>query len=206
MNTITEHIGNSWLFTSPAPLAAALLILGADMALTLVHSIQELKGKLWRYFGAIAGVRVPDTLGRLVFFVVLTGALWLLAVIGIGGWLPDWDANTRLAGWTLGALIGARVADTWFSHISLARKGFTPNPGLPSTRYYLAEAAILTFLFSPALLAHKLGTLVGMGGATLFFLGVIPLLRLLRALSIFSAAEQWHAGEAPPRPAPIWTA
>ena len=39
------------------------LILIADLAFTLLHSWQELKGDgapLWRNFGAIVGIAIPD--------------------------------------------------------------------------------------------------------------------------------------------------
>ena len=56
-----------------APLLALILV--ADFAITSLHSYQELKGvgaPLWRNFGAIAGLDVPDRLGFLFFTVVLT--------------------------------------------------------------------------------------------------------------------------------------
>jgi hypothetical protein len=36
-----------------------ILLQLADAALTLAHSIEELKGRLADYFGAIVGVRIP---------------------------------------------------------------------------------------------------------------------------------------------------
>ena len=69
-----------------------VLILVADFVITLLHSYQEWKGAgapLWRNFGAIVGVKIPDLLGFLVFTAGLTLALWALALIGIAG-LPRW--------------------------------------------------------------------------------------------------------------------
>lgn len=48
---------------SAHPLTFLLVLQAADVALTLVHSLQELKGRLWDYFGAIVGVRIPKWVG-----------------------------------------------------------------------------------------------------------------------------------------------
>jgi hypothetical protein len=49
-------------------LAAIVLLQIVDWALTLGHSVEELKGRLADYFGAIAGVRIPPRVGVVVFF------------------------------------------------------------------------------------------------------------------------------------------
>lgn len=54
---------------------ALVLILVVDLGLTLVHSVQELKGKLWRYFGAIEGFKILDKFGFSIFFLGLTTSL-----------------------------------------------------------------------------------------------------------------------------------
>jgi hypothetical protein len=65
-----------------------LLILVVDFAITSLHSYQEWKGvgaPLWRNFGAIAGLDVPDRLGFLFFTVVLTVVLFAIGFVGITG-------------------------------------------------------------------------------------------------------------------------
>jgi hypothetical protein len=74
---------------------ALLLILGANWAFTLIHILQEWKSEkapLWRVFGAVVGVRVPNWLGFVFFTVVLTAFLWLLGLAAIAGWLVGWLA------------------------------------------------------------------------------------------------------------------
>ena len=36
------------------------VVLAVNIGLTLVHSFQELRGRLWSYFGWIAGLHFPD--------------------------------------------------------------------------------------------------------------------------------------------------
>ena len=67
---------------------------------------QERKGQLWRYFGAIAGVKIPDGVGLAVFFVVLTISLWTVGLLGITGTVL-WQ--TALVFGCLGAIIGCRL-------------------------------------------------------------------------------------------------
>lgn len=173
------------------------LILAIDLGLTLVHSLQELKGRLWRYFGAIAGVWLPDVAGVLGFFFGLTGFLWLVGFMGITGHLaffrlPDWLAIA-----CLGFLIGARLSDRLYSHVRLDHQGYRPNPGLSSTPYYLAEAITLLVLFFPGLMHHPVAALSGFIFGWLFFYTVLPLLRLLRMIP-FLRREPWKPGEVRP--------
>ena len=80
INRMLDHLSEVSIFGHS--LLALFLILVISFALTLLHTLQELKGRggpLWRNFGAIVGVSVPDLLGFLVFFVGLTVALWLVA-------------------------------------------------------------------------------------------------------------------------------
>jgi hypothetical protein len=63
-----------------------VLILIVDFAFTLLHSYQEWKGAgapLWRNFGAIVGLKIPDWLGFLGFTVGLTFLLFAVGLIGI---------------------------------------------------------------------------------------------------------------------------
>src|SRR5262249_30162975 len=87
--------------------ALLVLILPADFAITLLHSYQEWKGvgaPLWRNFGAIVGVDIPDWLGFPVFTVLLTLILLSIGFVGLVG--PFGAGATAFA---LGALIGARL-------------------------------------------------------------------------------------------------
>ena len=87
-----------------------VLILLADFAITSLHSIQEWKGvgaPLWRNFGAIVGLDVPDRLGFLFFTALLTLTLLAIGCVGITGLFGPW-----LTAAALGALIGARLSDT----------------------------------------------------------------------------------------------
>jgi hypothetical protein len=69
---MNDNLQNIWVLGSGHTLAAIAVLQITDLALTLLHSLQERKGRLWRYFGAIAGVKIPDSFGQLVFFGGLT--------------------------------------------------------------------------------------------------------------------------------------
>jgi hypothetical protein len=108
MDQALDHLNQISGFGRSAPLL--ILILAANFAITALHSWQEWKGAggpLWRNFGAIVGVKIPDPLGFLGFTAALTLGLWALALIGIAGW-PRWIPPA----FALGALIGARLSDT----------------------------------------------------------------------------------------------
>src|SRR5262245_26151936 len=84
---------------------AFLLIPRDSWALALLHVLQDWKGEkapLWRVFGAIVGVRVPNWLGFAFFTVALTAFLWALGLAAIAGWLGGGAGP-------FGAVIGARV-------------------------------------------------------------------------------------------------
>jgi hypothetical protein len=52
-----------------------VLILAADLAITSLHSYQEWRGAgapLWRNFGAIVGLDIPNWFGFLFFTALLT--------------------------------------------------------------------------------------------------------------------------------------
>jgi hypothetical protein len=194
-----EHLTEvSWVGI-PVWLFAVVLLL--DATLTLIHTLEELKGPLWSYFGAIAGVAFSDAFGIPAFFVGLTLTLWAVAMAGMAGWVP-WIGTlepARAVLW-IGALIAARLADSWFSHVRLARAGFEPNPGLRSTRYYLAEGAVLVALFAPGLVAYPLWALLGAALSTLFFVSVLPIFRLLGKLVPSLLRPPWS----PRQPIPAW--
>ena len=126
---------------------AVLLILAADFGFTTLHSWQEWKGAggpLWRNFGAIVGLEIPDAIGFPLFTVGLTLMLFAVGFIAIIGPLGHtWTA------FALGALIGARLSDTLVSHVRLYVKGYRPNPGLSSTRFTFSKPVSSPGCFTP---------------------------------------------------------
>jgi hypothetical protein len=194
MDEALNHFNQMAGFGRSAPLL--LVILAANFAITALHSFQEWKGAggpLWRNFGAIVGVKIPDPLGFLVFTAGLTLLLWALALIGIAGW-PRWIAPA----FALGALIGARVSDTLISHVLLNALGYRPNPGLSSTQLYIIEALFLIVAFRAGLAADwasaQCGIVVGAG----FFVVVLPGLWLAHLLIPSWRRERWQRGRAMP--------
>ena len=103
---MNENSQNIWLLGSSYTLITLTILQIIDLAFTLLHSLQERKGQLWRYFGAIAGVKIPDGVGLAVFFVALTISLWTVGLLGITGTVL-WQ--TALAFGCLGAIIGCRL-------------------------------------------------------------------------------------------------
>lgn len=191
-------------------LASAVILLGVDLVLTLIHTLQELKGAngpLWRYFSAIVGVQIPDELGFPVFFVLLTIVLWAVGLAGITGYVPFFEKERRDK-WAIaavGALIGARISDGIFSHILLWYLGYKPNPGLASIPYYFAEALILIILFFPGLKRYWAEASMGFAIGFFFFLLVLPSLQLVRQILLFLRFESlcpdpWLSG----KPSPAW--
>jgi hypothetical protein len=176
MDHALDHFNQVSGFGRSAPLL--FLILAASFAFTVLHSWQEWKGPggpLWRNFGAIVGVKIPDWLGFLVFTAGLTLTLWTLALIGIAG-LP-----LRIApAFALGALIGARVSDTLVSHVLLNALGYRPNPGLSSTPLYIIEALFLIVAFRAGLTADWPSACCGIIAGAGVFVAVLPLLWLAR--------------------------
>lgn len=185
---------NFWLLGSgytPVILAVLQII---DLALTFRHSLQERAGRLWRYFGAIAGVKIPDGFGQVVFFGGLTLSLWVVGLLGITGTML-WQ--TPLAFGCLGALVGCRISDGLFSHILLDKAGYRPNPGLRSVPSHFIEALVLVIVFYPTLRTHPLPVLVGFIIGALAFYLVIPILKTVGPL-IFARIPQWRGGDQQP--------
>ena len=89
MAAILDHLDKVSVF---GPSAVALfLILGLDWVFTGIHTYQEWRGEaapLWRVFGAVVGLRLPNLLGFLLFTVTLTLVLWGVGLAGIAGWVP----------------------------------------------------------------------------------------------------------------------
>src|SRR5262249_34165786 len=125
MTSMLDYLDHVSIFSSSL---ALLLILGMNWAFTLIHILQEWKGEvvpLWRVFGAVVGVRVPDGLGFLSFTVGLTIIQWAVGLAGITGWLPIvGQLNHAIAIGALGGIIGARIGDNVVSHWGLYSLGY----------------------------------------------------------------------------------
>jgi len=173
-----------------------ILILLADFAITLLHSYQEWRGAgapLWRNFGAIVGLDVPDQWGFPLFTVGLTLALFAIGFVGIIGPLnASWTAAA------LGGLIGARLSDTLVSHVLLYGLGYRPNPGLSSTPLYVLEALFIAFTFQPRLAADPLFAIAGLAAGALSFVLVLPGLSLARWLFPTLGRPAWVRWQAMP--------
>jgi len=169
----------------------------ANLGFTLLHSLQERKGQLWRYFGAIAGIKIPDSFGQVVFFGGLTISLWVVGLLGITGTVL-WQ--TPLAFGCLGAIIGCRISDSLFSHILLNYAGYRPNPGLPSVPLYFVEVLVLVVVFYPTIRMHTFPVLIGFIIGSLAFYTVIPSLKTIRRLVlVLEPIEPWQKGSPQPK-------
>ncbi len=180
--------------------AVFILLLAADFAITLLHSYQELKAAgapLWRNFGAIVGIQIPNWLGFFGFSVVLTLALFILGFVGITGLF-----GVSATAFALGALMGARLSDTFVSHILLHAIGYRPNPGLCSTPFYMLEALFLAWFFNAHLLAAPFWAVVGLAAGIGFFVLVLPILWMLRFVFPACRRPAWQRWQ----PMPAWAA
>jgi hypothetical protein len=179
-----------------APILALILV--ADFAITSLHSYQEWKGvgaPLWRNFGAIAGLDVPDRWGLLLFTVLLTLILFAIGFVGITG-----RFGPCLTAAALGALIGARLSDTIVSHVLLYTVGYRPNPGLTSTPLYVLEACFIGWAFSARLAAEPGAAIFGVVVGVLMFVVVLPGLRLVRRVIPAWKRDPWSSWQ----PIPSW--
>ena len=192
---MSENLQNIWIFGSGYTLAILSILQIVDLALTLLHSLQERNGQLWRYFGAIAGVKLPDSFGQIAFFGGLTISLWIVGLLGISGSVL-WQ--TPLAFCCLGAIIGCRISDGWFSHIALNNAGYRPNPGLSSVPLYFAEVVVLLIVFYPTIRMQMFPVLIGFIIGALAFYAVIPSLRVVGPL-VFEPIEPWRKGAPQPK-------
>jgi hypothetical protein len=178
--------------------ALLVLILAADFAVTLLHSYQEWKGAgapLWRNFGAIVGLDVPDWLGFPGFTVALSLTLLTIGFVGIIDPL-----GAGLTAFALGALIGARLSDTLVSHVLLHGVGYRPNPGLSSTPLYVLEAVFIFVVFKARLEIAPGPAKWGLAAGIVFFLSVLPLLLLLRWIVPAWRRPRWQRWQ----PLPSW--
>jgi hypothetical protein len=197
-----EYFGSISIFGPSVAMLA--LVLAADIAFTGIHVWQEWKGEpwpLWRVFGAVVGLRIPDALGFVAFTVTLALGQWALGLMAYAGWLPLVGmVCAPLAIGSLGAVLGARIADCCVSHWALWLLGYRPNPGLSSTVLYAVEAVVIVAAFRRGLALDPLAAGIGFACGAGFFLGVIPGLALLRAFFKPCQREPWIRGE----PIPAW--
>jgi hypothetical protein len=202
MTSPLDHFDSISVF---GPSAAMLgLVLAADLAFTGIHVWQEWKGErrpLWRVFGAIVGLRLPEAFGFLGFTVVLPLVLWALGLMAYAGWLPFIGmVEPSLAIWSLGAVLGARVADSCVSHWGLWLLHYRPNPGLSSTVLYALEAVVIILAFRKGLAANPSAALCGISVGAVAFIAVIPGLAVLRMIAPSWRREPWTRG----KPMPAW--
>jgi hypothetical protein len=204
MDEALDHFSQVSIFGRSATLF--ILVLAANLAITAIHSWQEWNPKglpQWRYLGAIAGVKVPDFLGFLLFTAGLTLLLWACGIVGIAGRLPF--AGPAGSGWVafcLGAVIGGRLSDSWVSHWKLYHQGYRPNPGQSSTPLYILEAFFMIVAFHAGLGAEPLRAWIGIAVGAGFFIVVVPGLKWLRERISGWRRVPWQPG----KPIPEWTA
>lgn len=199
LRSLAEHLGSISLF--PATTAVFLLVICSDMALTVAHTVQEVRARMWRYFGAIAGMRFPDPLGVFIFAGFIGGLFWGSAFAGIAGAIPFiGPVSIEISVGAIGVTIASRLSDAWYSHIELDRRGFRPNPGLPTAGLYLLEGVLLPILFFPGLRAHPVPAAIGAAIGWVTFVTVPFNFRAVRALLPNSHAPVWRAGD----PLPEW--
>lgn len=181
---------------------AMFLILGVNWAFTLIHILQEWKGEdvpLWRVFGAVVGTYLPNWVGFLSFTVLLCAAQWLIGLMAIAG-RPVFADPPWWSIWALGALVGARVADSVVSHWLLYGLRYRPNPGLSSTLLYSAEAIFILVAFHKGYSLDPHAWWRGFECGAGLFIAVLPALWLLRWLVPPWQRECWVRGE----PIPAW--
>ena len=202
MAEILDHLDKVSVF-GPS-VVALFLILGLDWVFTGLHTYQEWRGEaapLWRVFGAVVGLRLPNWLGFLLFTVTLTLVLWGVGLAGIAGWAPlaGHLAPYKAVG-ALGVLIGARIADTLISHWGLYAMGYRPNPGLKSTPLYVLEAVFILLTFWKGLSHDPHAALCGFVIGAGFFILVLPALWALRIIAPSWRRERWVRWQ----PLPAW--
>src|SRR5215471_8666829 len=203
MIPVLDHLDQVSIFGHSS--VAFFLILGLDWAFSAVHAYDEWRGEeapLWRVFGAIVGLRLPNWLGFLSFTLLLTLALWGAGLAGIGGCLPIvGQLSPAAAVGALGVIIGARVSDTLVSHWGLYAFGYRPNPGLKSTPLYVLEAVFLALTFWKGLSHAPCAAWTGVAVGAVVFILVLPGLRVFRAIRPSWARTPWVRWQ----PLPAWT-
>jgi hypothetical protein len=203
MSDILDHFDQVSIFGRS--LVALVVMLGINWTFSAVHAYEEWRGEgvpLWRVFGAIVGLWLPNSLGFLLFTLGLTLILWSAGLLAIAGWLPFvGDVPLHTAAGALGFIIGGRISDTLVSHWALYAAGYRPNPGLKSTPLYVLEATVLLVAFWQGLSLAKGAAVWGSAfGAGLFVL-VLPLLRACRRIAPSWRRTPWTRWQ----PLPAWT-
>jgi len=183
---------------------ALIVIVAANVLFTGIHIWQEWKGErwpLWRVFGAVVGVWVPNAAGFLFFTFGLSLLQWAVGLMAYTGWLPFVGTiPTGLAIGSLGAVLGARTVDSAVSHWGLHLLGYRPNPGLSSTVLYAIEAIVILAAFRQGLILDTSAAWTGFAGGALLFLLVLPFLALLRVFLKPCQREKWVRWQ----PIPAW--
>src|SRR6266849_5113982 len=202
MTAILEHLDQVSVFGHS--FVALCIILSINWALSALHIYQEWRGDdvpLWRVFGAVVGVRLPDWLGFSSFTLGLLLLLWGTGLAGIAGWLPIYgQLSPPYAVGALAIIIGARISDSIISHWSLYGLGYRPNPGLESTPLYVIEAYFILVVFWKGFSLAPTAAWLGFGGGAALFILVLPSLRTLRVIESWRR-EEWIPGQ----PIPAWT-
>ncbi len=203
MSALLDHLNRVSVFGQSS--VALFLILGLDWAFSAFHSYQEWRGEkapLWRVFGAVVGLWLPNWLGFLLFTLMLTLLLWSVSLAGIAGWLPIVGHLTQpIAIGALGAVIGARISDTLVSHWGLYALGYRPNPGLKSTPLYILEAAVILLAFWKGLSLSPRAAWWGFACGAGFFMAVLPMLHGARVIAPDWRRTPWIRWQ----PLPAWT-
>jgi hypothetical protein len=203
MIPILDHFDQVSVFDRSS--VAFFLIVGFDWAFSAVHAYDEWRGEeapLWRVFGAIVGLWLPNWVGLLFFTLLLTLILWGAGLAGICGCLPIiGQISLPAAVGALGVIIGARISDTLVSHWGLYALGYRPNPGLRSTPLYVIEAVFIPLTFWKGLSLVPCAAWVGLAVGAGFFTLVLPVLRALRVIVPSWRRAPWIRWQ----PLPQWT-
>jgi len=200
MNTSVDYFGSISAFGASGLAFAAVLT--ADIAFTGVHIWEEWKGEntpVYRVFGAIVGFCIPRWLGFALFTALLALIQWTVGLIAYAGGLPMLGTvGLSLSVGALGAVLGARVGDSIFSHWSLSLAGFLPNPGLRSTVLYAVEAILILVMFRKGLGLNVTAAWTGFALGFGAFLSVLPGIALARALFKSARRPRWVRGSVIP--------
>jgi hypothetical protein len=202
MTAILDHLDQVSVFGRSS--IALVLILSLDWAFSAIHAYEEWQGEeapLWRVFGAVVGLWLPNWVGFSLFTLALTLLLWGVGLAGIGGWLPIiGPIPLPAAVGALGAIIGARTSDTLVSHWGLYAVGYRPNPGIKSTPLYVIEAGLILLTFWKGLALAPRAAWWGFAFGAGFFILVLPALSVWRAIAPSWRRTPWIRWQ----PLPDW--
>jgi hypothetical protein len=200
MSAILDHLSQVSIFGRS--LVWFVVLLGLDWIFSAVHAYEEWRVPLWRVFGAVVGLWLPNWLGFLLFTLGLTLILWSAGLLAIAGWFPlVGDVSLPVAIGALGFIIGAWISDTLISHWGLYALGYRPYTGLRSTVLYVIEAAALLTTFQHGLWLSGGAAFWGLVCGAGFFIVVLPVMRAVRVTAAPWRREPW----VPWQPLPVWT-